>query len=72
MYAAAPYGVDDAGFEQYEILGVLDDVELDGSVVTDASVDFDDLNRPKVTMAMNSEGARIWARLTGANVGKPG
>ena len=71
MYSAAPIGVDDAGFEQYQILGVLDRIELDGSVVTDAGVDFDELNRAKVTMAMDSEGARIWARLTGANVNRP-
>jgi preprotein translocase subunit SecD len=71
MYTANPEGVSEDGFEQYFILGVRNEVELDGSVVTDASVDFDDLNRPKVTMAMNSEGARIWARVTGANVNRP-
>lgn len=71
MYSAAPIGVSDNGFEQYYILGVRNEIELDGSVVTDANVDFDDLNRPKVSMAMNSEGARIWARVTGANVNRP-
>lgn len=71
MYSAAPIGVSEDGFEQYYILGVRNEVELDGSVVTDANVDFDDLNRPKVSMAMNSEGARIWARVTGANVNRP-
>jgi len=43
---------------------------LEGSVVTDARQDFDDRGQPEVTMAMNSEGARIWKRLTAANIGR--
>jgi preprotein translocase subunit SecD len=45
--------------------------ELTGSVVTNAqaSVDPED-NRSIVNMEMNSEGARDWARITGANIGK--
>jgi len=54
----------------YYLLGVRQEVELTGEAITDARVDFDELNRPQVSMTMNSEGARIWARLTGANVGK--
>lgn len=45
--------------------------ELTGNVVTDAraSVSVDD-NRPIVNMEMNSEGAREWSRITGANIHK--
>lgn len=45
--------------------------ELTGNVVTNAqaSVDPED-NRSIVNMEMNSEGARDWARITGANIGK--
>lgn len=54
------------------LLGVRDQVELTGEVLTEASVSFDPAtNRPEVLMSMNAEGARIWARLTGANIGKP-
>ncbi len=70
MYHSSPSGLNADGFEVYEILGVRNEVELDGSVITDAKVDFDEFNRAKVSMAMNGEGARIWARITGANVNK--
>ena len=43
---------------------------LEGDVVTDAKDDFDQHGRPRVSMTMNSEGAREWAALTKANVGK--
>ena len=43
---------------------------LEGDVVTTAKDDFDEHGRPKVSMTMNSEGAREWAALTKANVGK--
>jgi preprotein translocase subunit SecD len=45
--------------------------ELKGNVITNAqaSVDPED-NRSIVNMEMNSEGARDWARITGANIGK--
>jgi len=44
---------------------------LDGSAVTNASVDFAQTGgAPTVTMGMNPEGAQIWARLTRENVGK--
>ena len=43
---------------------------LEGSVITDARQDFDERGQPEVTMAMNSEGARIWKRLTAANIGR--
>ena len=43
---------------------------LEGDVVTDAKDQFDQFGRPEVSMSMNSEGAREWAQLTKANVGK--
>lgn len=44
---------------------------LEGDVVTDAEDKFDQLTgSPEVSMSMNSEGARRWAALTKANVGK--
>ena len=43
---------------------------MEGDVVTDAKDQFDQFGRPQVSMTMNSEGAREWAALTKANVGK--
>jgi SecD/SecF fusion protein len=44
---------------------------LDGSVVTNANVDFAQTGgAPTVTMGMNAEGAQVWARLTRENVDK--
>jgi len=70
LYTANPVGTDGQGRPLYYLLGVRKELELTGEVITDARVEFDELNRPQVSMTMNSEGARIWARLTGANVGK--
>lgn len=70
LYDANPAGATEEGLEMYYLLGVRDQVELSGEVITSARVDFDELNLPEVTMVMNSEGSRTWARLTGANVNK--
>ena len=45
---------------------------LDGGVVTDARVSYDNQRsgEPSVSMTMNAEGANIWARLTKDNIGK--
>lgn len=44
---------------------------LEGDVITDARQDYSDMgSRPEVSMTMNSEGAKTWARLTKENVGK--
>jgi SecD/SecF fusion protein len=43
---------------------------LDGGVVTDARKVFGNMGTPEVDMAMNAEGARIWARLTADNIGR--
>jgi len=45
--------------------------ELTGAVITTARATLDpSFNQPIVTMEMNSEGSREWARITGANVNK--
>ena len=44
---------------------------LEGDVITDARQDYADMgSRPEVSMTMNGEGAKVWARLTKDNVGK--
>ena len=48
---------------------------LTGGVITEAKANIGSLggtaaNQPVVNVSMNSEGSRIWSRLTGANVGR--
>jgi SecD/SecF fusion protein len=44
---------------------------LTGDVITDARQDYDQMGgRPEVSMSMNSEGAKTWARMTKENIGK--
>jgi SecD/SecF fusion protein len=44
---------------------------LEGDVITDARQDYADMgSRPEVSMSMNSEGSKVWARMTKENVGK--
>ncbi len=44
---------------------------LEGDVVTEAKDQFDNVTgQPEVSMSMNTEGARRWAAMTKANVGK--
>ena len=61
-------------YELYAIRGNRNALpDLGGEVVTSARSEVrNDLgqNRPVVTMTMNDEGARKWARLTGDNVGR--
>lgn len=72
MWTSGPQGSNQQGREVYYLLGVRQEVELAGDVITDARVEFDrQTNAPRVSMTMNAEGTRIWARLTGANVGRP-
>ena len=70
LWSSQPTGQTQAAEEIYSLLGVKQDAELTGDVVVDASVEFDpQTNAPSVSMTMNAEGARIWSRITGANVG---
>ena len=44
---------------------------LTGDVITDARQDYDQMgSSPEVSMSMNSEGAKTWARMTKENIGK--
>ena len=44
---------------------------LDGGAVTDARVQYGNSGgSPEVSMTMNGEGASVWARMTGDNIGK--
>ena len=60
------------GTKQFTLYGVNTNVELTGEVIEEASIQFDPVsNAPEVAMGMNSDGARTWSRITGANIGKP-
>ena len=43
---------------------------IEGDVILDAAQMFDQLNKPEVSMTMNSSGAKQWAKMTGDNVGR--
>lgn len=59
------------GKKFYHLYAVKRTPELTGGVVVEARASVDqENNRPIVNMEMNSEGAREWARITGANVNK--
>ncbi len=58
------------GFALYALKAPGGKPALDGKAVSDASANYDNLRGNEVSMRMNPEGARAWARVTGANVGK--
>lgn len=59
------------GKRYYALYVLKKEPELTGGVIVDARATIDPMmNQPIVTMEMNSEGARDWARITGANVNK--
>lgn len=59
------------GIKYFRMYMVNKTAELTGGVVVDAQANIDPTtSAPEVTMQMNSEGAREWARITGANVRK--
>ncbi len=43
---------------------------LGGDVISDARSEFDEKGRAVVSMRMNTDGARVWQKATGENVGK--
>jgi SecD/SecF fusion protein len=43
---------------------------LGGDVISDARQDFDQNGRITVDLQMNSQGAKVWKRITGENIGK--
>lgn len=75
MWTVKPSELDDSGtlFELVAIKNTSRDnkAPLDGSVVTNASVTYREQGgAPAVSMAMNPDGTRTWARLTADNIGK--
>jgi preprotein translocase subunit SecD len=72
LWTAKPVFTDESGMGFYNLLPVRAEAELTGEVITEARPDFDPFtNAPQVSMRMNTEGARVWSRVTGANIGKP-
>jgi len=70
LYSAKPI-LDDAGNEHYLLYMVNKTPELTGGVIVDAQHTIDQqTSSPVVTMQMNSEGSREWARITGSNINK--
>jgi len=43
---------------------------LSGDVIVDARQDFNQMGQVEVSMSMNSDGAKVWRRLTADNIGK--
>lgn len=61
----------ETGVNIYEMWGVNAQPELTGDVVSDARATIDpQTSVPEVLMEMNADGARDWARITGANLKK--
>lgn len=72
MWGATPFQQTQQGQDLFELIAVRSEIELTGEVIEEASVNFDqNTNQPRVSMNMDAEGARRWARITGANIGKP-
>lgn len=71
LWGATPFAQDN-GIGLIEMIAVRSQVELTGDVISEARVAFDPTtNVPEVSMTMDSEGGRRWARITGANIGRP-
>ena len=72
--AEAIHGTDSPE-EFYTLYYLYREPGLTGGVVTEARANIGGLgsssaNQPVVNLAMNNEGAKVWARLTGANIGR--
>lgn len=72
LWTSKPEFVAEDRTEFFSLIGVRKNVELTGEVITEARPAFDPItNEPQVSMTMNREGASRWARITGANIGRP-
>ncbi len=70
LFSAKPRFVND-GKKYYTLYAVKASPELTGGVITNARATLDpNTNAPIVTMEMNTQGAKDWARITGANINK--
>lgn len=73
MWSVKPIDASNTFFELVAIKANTRDgrAPLDGGVVTDARRSFGNNSAvPEVSMAMNAEGARIWATMTANNIGR--
>jgi len=48
-----------------------DKATLEGDGVEEARQDYDEVGKPAIKMVMTNAGSKIWARMTGKNVGRP-
>jgi preprotein translocase subunit SecD len=70
VWSAKPRFVDE-GRRFFTLYLVKKSAELTGGVIVNARATIDpNYNQPIVTMEMNSQGSREWARITGANINK--
>lgn len=70
LFDAKPFTTQD-GIKIFKLYLVNKEAELTGGVIVDAMANIDpQTTEPIVTMQMNSEGAREWARITGSNIDK--
>lgn len=70
LFSAKPRFVSE-GKKFFTLYAVKAVPELTGGVITNARATLDpNTNAPIVTMEMNSQGAKDWARITGANINK--
>ncbi len=71
LFSAKPVTTTKEGEKIYKLYLVNKKPELTGGVITDAQANIDpQTTAPIVTMQMNAEGARDWARITGQNINK--
>lgn len=71
LFGAKPFATAENGEKLYYLYPLKKQAELTGGVITEAKATFSASSpQPEVSMKMNAEGTRIWARLTGANIGK--
>lgn len=71
-----PFDIKDAAEDAEPIIGLYalkgnrnDKPSIEGDVILDAAQVFDQLNKPEVSMTMNSSGSKQWAKMTADNVG---
>lgn len=73
LWSAKPRIADERNILDLYAIAVTDrngNPDLDGSVIVDASQDYDPTGRVEVSMQMNAEGAKIWKKLTGDHIGE--
>ncbi|WP_431159385.1 protein translocase subunit SecDF [Winogradskyella poriferorum] len=67
-YAKFVWGIQQKDSEYSELYAINSNRDgippLSGSVITDASQDYDQISRPAVSMQMNAKGAKVWEEMT--------